>query len=844
MMLLRLAWWNLRGRRARMLLLVACIALAVAGRVGVGTLVAGVEASAAREARGLLGGDVELASAAPLTPEQDAAVAAALPSGSRRLRVQTLTTMAAAAGKARPVELRAVPAGYPLVGSLSASVDPAVLQQGRALAQADLYTRLGIAPGAVVKLGTSELIAAGILRDEPGLSASPFTPGPRVLISLESLAASGLAAAGSRIRYTELILIPDPTAARTVARALNLALGNPADAKAPVGSMGPPLAGVTVRTAADAQAQAGRFLERFADYVRLTALVSLLLGGVGVASLMRGHVVEALDDVAVLRVVGASPRQVQAIFLLQSAMLGLAGGIVGAVLGAGGAAALAGAAPDWGLRPGLEAGVLLGGIALGVGTAVVFALLPVAELAHVSPLAILRREHLSSAWRPGQGWGLPTALLVIVVALMLLAAWDSRSWFIGPALMATVLVATGALYGLGRALLPLIARVRPRLVWLGLAVGNLGRPGYRPVAALTAIGLAAFLGGALLTYRASLLQELDPARRGGIPGLFVVDLQPDQIEDFQALLASSGLTADTQLAPVVRARYRQSGEDPVPGTREAEQARFFRNREQNLSWRDDPGSGNRIVAGRWLDPQGSAIEASLEERFADRLGVGLGHQVTFDVQGVPVTAQVTSLRRVDWTTFRPNFFVLLTPSALAGAPHTWIASLPVLPPAQRSAFQATLAERFPGAVAFDVSEIVAKVLALIERLVVVIQILAVLALAAGLAVLIGMALATAASRQQDAALLLVLGARRRTLRAAIAAEFTLIGLLAGGLGASLAVAGSWFVVGVVVGLEVAIPWSQLALLVGTVAAGCAVTGAWACRSAWRVEPLAVLREGA
>ena len=209
-----------------------------------------------------------------------------------------------------------------------------------------------------------------------------------------------------------------------------------------------------------------------------------------------------------------------------------------------------------------------------------------------------------------------------------------------------------------------------------------------------------------------------------------------------------------------------------------------------------------------------------------------------------MSAEVTSLRRVDWTTFRPNFFVLLTPSALAGAPHTWIASLPVLPPVQRSAFQAALAERFPGAVAFDVSEIVAKVLALIERLAVVIRIIALLALAAGLAVLIGMALATAASRQQDAALLLVLGARRRTLRAAIAAEFTLIGLLAGGLGASLAVAGSWFVVGAVVGLEVSIPWSQLAVLVAAVAGGCALTGAWACRSAWRVEPLAVLREGA
>jgi len=847
---IRLAWWNLRGRRARITLLVVCLALAVTGRVGIGTLVAGVERSAAREARGLLGGDLELTSSRPLSEEEQAALATSLPTEARQMAVEGLVTMVvsgqAAAVQARPIELRAVPDGYPLVGRLDASAPAAELAAGAALVQPELLTQLGIHIGDEVRLGSVTVRIAGVIRDEPGLSVSPFSAGPRVLVGQATLKNSGLAAHGARIRYVTLIALPDATTAKDTARALKLALGQDPDSQPPPGSMGPPQNGVSVRTAEDAQAQAGRFLERFADYVRLAALVALLLGGVGVASLVRGQVMESLDDVAVLRVVGASSRQVQAIFLIQAVYVGLLGGAVGTVVGAGSAAALAAAMPSWGLIPRLEPVVLLSGVALGTATAAIFALLPLAELALVTPLAILRREHLTQPRRVAWG-GVGGALLIIISGLMLLAAWDSRSWQTGPALMGTVLMSTAVLYGIARVLLPLLSRVRPGLPWLNLAFGNLGRPGYRPVAAVTAIGLATFLIGMLLIYRTSFLAELDPSRSGGVPSLFVIDLQVDQIDDFRAFLTSEGLDpAETMLAPMVRARYRDahegSGDAEKSTTREAEQARFFRNREQNLSWRDELGIGNTITSGRWMDPHGLTIEASLEERYATRLGVKLGEPVTFDVQGVSVTATVTSLRRVDWATFRPNFFVLLTPSALHDAPQTWIASLPTLPDGQRQGVQARLAEKFPGATAFDVTEVGRKVVALIERLVWTIRVIATLSFGAGLAVLIGMALATAATRRADHALLLVLGARRRLLMWAIASEFAVIGLLAGGLGASLAAAASWVVIGQVIGLELTLPWGILGGLVGMVGLASAGIGSLASRGAWQVSPLAVLRD--
>ena len=855
--IIRLAWWNLRGRRARVALLVVCLALAVTGRVGIGTLVAGVERSAAREARGLLGGDLELTSSRALTPDERTSLASVIPASSQQMGVESLVAMVVAgvadAAQARPIELRAVPSGYPLVGRIDASASVSELAAGAALVQPELLTQLGLRLGDEVRLGKSSVRIAGVIRDEPGLSVSPFSAGPRVLVSLDTLHQSGLAAHGARIRYVTLIALPEPTTAKDTARAVKRALGQDPEIQLPPGSMGPPQNGVTVRTAEDAQAQAGRFLERFADYVRLAALVSLLLGGVGVASLVRGQVMESLDDVAVMRVVGASSRQVQAIFLLQAVYVGFLGGIAGTVVGAGSAATLAAAVPSWGLTPRLESVVLLSGVGLGIITAAVFALLPLMELALVTPLAILRREHLTQA--PRVPWlRLCLVLLAMISGLLLLAAWDSRSWLTGPALMGTVLVSTAALYALARFGLPLVARFRPPLPWVRLAFGNLGRPAYRPVAAVTAIGLSTLLIGLLLIYRTSFLAELDPARRGGVPSLFVIDLQVDQVDDFRAFLKDEGLASEgTMLAPMVRARYRETqvpqgsgneagNETGKPLTREAEQARFFRNREQNLSWRDEPGIGNVITAGRWMDPTSTTIEASLEERYAMRLGVSIGDPVTFDVQGVAVTAIVTSTRRVDWATFRPNFFVLLTPSAISDAPQTWIASLPSLPDGRRQAVQARMAEKFPGTTAFDVTEVGRKVVALIERLMWTIRVIALLSFGAGLAVLIGMALATAASRRADHALLLVLGARRQLLRLAIACEFAVIGFGAGILGAGLAVVASWIVIGQVIGLELTIPWEALVAMVAGVTVACAVIGSLASRSAWRVAPLAVLRE--
>ena len=843
-MILALAWRLLRGSRRRLVLLLVCLALAVAGRVAVQLVVARIEHRLAGEARLLLGADVEAAAARPWTDGQRTAFAGALPAGTATTVGARLTTMAAAGTVLRPVDLRAVDAAWPLVPVPGGATAPPA--RGTALVQADLLPSFGLAVGDLLRLGRHDVRIAGVLGEEAGLTTGVFSLGPRVLVSLETLEDTGLAGTGARVGWTWWARLGDPAQMDGAARALRRAAGVAEDDRGAPAGMGPPADGIAVRTAADAQAQASRTVGRFADVVRLTALAALLLGTVGIAALLRGHLIERLEDVALLRVLGAGPRRVAAVVVVQAAGLGLVGGALGALLGIGVAALLAAAVPA--LAPGggwsaAAIGVVAAGPLLGAVVAVAAVLVPLSALLTQAPLPQLRGEIPTAAGR----WRWPL-LLGLGGALTVLAAFDARSWTLGPVVVGLALVAALILHRAAALLLPAVARARPAAIgpaWAALRHGmaNLDRPGHRPEAALVALGLGVLLLGSLSVWRASLLAALDPAGRH-LPGLFVIDVQEDQREAFAARCAAAG--APATLAPIVTARLRAGAATDAPlGTRDAEARRFFRDREQRLSWRDAPDPDNEVItAGRWMAVPGDAdhAEASLEEGFADRLGVGLGDVVTFDVLGTPVTATVTSLRRVEWTRFKPAFFILLSPAALAGAPATWIASIPAQPPEARRLLQADLVATFPNLTVLDVADLGRRVLDLLDRLAGILRLVALLALAAGLATLVGLALASAAARRQEGALLRVLGARRQHLVLALGAEYLVLGLLAGVLGAALAAATGALVAGVLLRLPVAVPLGDLALLALGTGVLAAVVGVVACRGAWRVPPLEALRE--
>lgn len=849
----RLAWRLARGQAGRVWLLIACIALGVSARVCVGSFSSAFADALAREARPLLGADLEIASNQALTADEEREFTAAMPTDSLVSAQMRFTTMGLAPGSnaARPVEVRAVERGFPLYGTVR--VAPGTLDDlygGEAVVfvQRELLAQLSVVVGGTLKLGTTIFRIAGVIEEEPGLGANPFSMGPRVLIDRARVAATGLAGSGARVRHARLVSVA-PDQVDTVAAALRATWKLPDRTPTGFGGRIEHPRGLSVRTAAQASESTARVFERVGDFLRLVALSALLLGGIGVASLVRGFITEHLDAVATLQVLGATPTRVAAVFLIQAAGLGLLGGVLGAVAGAGIENlllfALNGHLPVM-VEMGVDLRSLLWGVGLGGATATVFAALPLAEVRGMRPLAILRGDSAATRSR----WPVLLLSLLIIGLAWLLAVIEAHSYVSGSIMIVALVFGAGITAGLGwlalRVPVRLVRGLSGRLgVGLRHGLGNLTRPGFRPLAAVVAIAAAAQLLGTMATYHASLGQELDPARREDLPGHFVIDVQADQVAAFSAWTLL-GYGVEPQLSPMVRGRLRSvNGTSSKTGsgtTREAEGRQFMRSREQNLSWRDKLGADETIIAGKWMSDDPQRVEASLERRFAADIGAKLGDRVVFDVQGVDVEATVTSLRAVRWAGMKPNFFVLLSPHALRDAPQVWVAAVPRLPVAHRARFAADLTAGFPGVTVFDVGEAGERLSMVVENISMAVRFLGWFCLVAGLLVLAGIGLSTARARRADAALLNVLGGTRGTLFASLCAEFGCLGLVAGVVGLGLGVFQAWIMLVLLLDLRLLVPWSEMALLlVGIVVIG-ALAGLAACRQVFHLRPLVVLRE--
>jgi putative ABC transport system permease protein len=569
----------------------------------------------------------------------------------------------------------------------------------------------------------------------------------------------------------------------------------------------------------------------------------------------RGFVRDSAVQLGVLRSVGASPAKVTALFAWQAAWLGLAGGLIGALGGLLLQSMLPALLADFltlPLKAVFSPGALAWGISLGLLSALLFGIEPALVASRQSTAALLRDEEAPGRL-PKEVWFLRLGGAAIFAAL---AAIESRSWTNGPSLFAGLLAGAFALQGLAWLTLPRLAKLRARWQPFALrhALANLARPGLRAGATVVALGSSALLLGVLSVYQFSLLSELDPAKKGSvIPDLFVLDIQADQAEPLRQQLKVYDPGLQVELSPMVRARYRgHLGSETLTAqvettatlqTREHEDEQRMRSREQNLSWREQLSAGEKIIAGKWMDPQGQDVEASIEEWYATQLGAKLGDVLRFDVQGVEVQAKVTSLRKVNWGSFRPNFFILLSPWALQDAPQTWVGAISHAGSAQaRADLQATVSNRFSNLTLIDMAEGSKKIMGILTKISGAIRLVAGFCLATGLVVLAGLALATARSRRGEAALLKVLGASRRTLLGSVGFEFGLLASLAAFFGLGLALIVGWGLMVWVLELPYAVPWgplTRLGLLFAATGAGVGLLSSW---RVFQVKPAEVLRE--
>ncbi len=881
--LLPLALREMRGGRARLTFFTACLAVGVAAVVAVAGIGGGIETGLRQQARRLLAADLAVSGTAPLPADLDDLLGKTLAGVGpwRRTDVKELVTLVAAdapgesggtqssgapgppaspgpPGKSQLVELKVIDGTYPFYGKLELAPDRPLQDLlsrpdgGGAVVAPDLLTHLGLRVGDRIRVGGVAVPITGVVNAEPDRlgGAFGFSAGPRVFLGPRTFDRTGLETTGSRIRYRALIRLPTdagrPVADRA-AQAIRAAL--------------PASQGYRVETWAQAQPSLRRGVDRAQRYLGLVALLSLLVGGIGVGQTVRAWLAGRLDAIAVLECLGMRPREVLALYAGQTALLGLVGSLVGTVAGVAlelGLPHLASSLLPPELIDPWQPWAMVRGLTLGIGVALLFGLPSLGVALRVPPARVLRR---SAEPLPVALWLRVVTACAVVAGVWATATVQSRSAWMGTQFTFGTLAATAALALAARGVVWAVARFRRedrRLAgrfWLRHGLAALGRPGAGTLAAIVALGLGVLVVVGQWRVERRLTSELLHGLPAEAPSVFLIDIQPDQWSGVHRLLEGAGATKIDSV-PVVMARLsaidgrsvetlarRRSEErdrgDEQGGRREGGSSRWALTREQRLTYLETLPEDNKIVAGTlWSKP--GVPEVSVEQDFAHDLGVHLGSTLTFDVQGVPLKLEVTSLRTVDWSTFGINFFLVVEPGVLDKAPQFRIAAAH-LPTGGEGPFQDRVAASFPNVTVLRVREILDKVVAVIRALAEGVRFVGAFTVLAGTAILAGAVAAGAARRSREVALLKTLGATRAGVVAAYSIEYALVGLVAGVIGAVGGGVLSWAVV--VRGME--IPWAldPMPLVVGALgsAALAVVAGLAASARALRVRPVEALR---
>lgn len=771
-----MAWrMLLRDWRAGELTVVGlAIVLAVAALTSVGFLTDRVEQGLKLEAHQLLGGDLLLTADHPWAADYSVEAAARGLQVAQSATFPSMVQIDNADGLATQLaEIKAVSENYPLRGALRIAPGlnapdaktQAVPRVGEAWPDERLATALNLSKGSRLALGNARMNIDAILTLEPDRGTNLLALAPRLMINLADLPATGLIQPGSRVSY-RLHLAGEPRAVAGFSEWAKAWLGR----------------GEKLESLDNARPEIRNITERAQRFLRLAALLAVILAAVAVALAAERYMRRHLDGCAVMRCLGASGAQLLLIHGGEFLLFGFLATMVGCGLGYGVqmllqqllGGLLVAVLPAASLMPWLH-GVLVGLILVGG-----FALPPLLRLRRASTLRVLRREmefesasvmaYLSGSvllaglmlWMAG---GLKLGLIVLcgflaalVVFTLVLRVWVGLIGALRP---------TGGGYGWRHGLMNLRRRLKATLVQaVALALG------------LTALLLFTLARGDLL---ASWQKKL-PA---DAPNRFVINIQPDQRITIADFFTAHGLPAPT-LAPMVRGRLVAiNGVAIDPNKYEDEQARRLLDREFNLSWTAVLPVGNRVTSGRWHGVSRTA-EFSVEQGIAKTLNLHLGDRLAYEIAGQRVEATITSLRTLDWDSMRVNFFVIAPPGLLEAAPVSYITSFYL--PDNRGTFIPQLVKAFPNLTVIDIASLVRQLNNTLDQVVRAVELVFGFAVLAGLAVLYAALQASSDERQHELAVLRALGARRRQLVRALLAEFLMLGAMAGflaGIAASL-----------------------------------------------------------
>ena len=796
--LITLTLAELRGAWKRMTFFILCIAIGVCAVMTIKSFSNMVQETIQAQAKGLLAADIAIKGSWEQGKEDLAYQTKTLPIGTEFLFIKELhgmvqykTTTIPEKSGSLITELKSIPLSgpqYPFYGELKNNPDrplQELLKGNSAVVESSFLIKTGLHLNDEFLLGKIKLKITGIVISEPDRISRAFSIGPRLFISRASLDKAGLIQPGSRIKHRTLIKIPDNIDIEKAVMLLERGL---------------PDKTISIRTYKDMQSSLSSSIERMGQYLGALGVIALLMGGIGVAMIVRTFMAQKLDTVAIMNCLGASSRTLLKVYLFQATLVGVVGSILGIVVGFFLTYLLPSKMEgliNYQLEPSFYFIPAMQSFLLGLVTTVLFCIWPLLRAVRTRPLRLFRRNFEEEELTTGTHKDRWVAGLTVSLGLAAMICWQAESLKRGLVFLSAFGVSI-AVFAFASMLLLKVLKVLPKPGSIAIRYGmsNLKRPNSEAASIITCLGMGIMLILTVRLVQMDMLAMLNKNTEINPPNYFFIDIQKDQKETFIQVLDQVAPESDHSITPLVRSRLHSIDEKLRTNWQYKDKQReeWFINREFALTYMEGPPpKDNEIIEGQWWNKErGKNAEVSLEQDAAKRLGANIGSQLTIDIQGIPVSAEVTSIRSVNWRNMRTNFYMIFSPGALAGVPITYVATVNVSNEKELK-LQNAVVKALPNVTALSTRDIVNTVESTVSKLTTLVNFMSGFAIAAGLFILSGSIASTKYRRLRESAVLKILGAKRKMVASILGFEYATLGIMAALIGILLAQGLSWAV---------------------------------------------------
>ena len=841
--LFTMAWRDARNNKSRLFLFVSSIILGIAALVAVYSFKDNLQQDIDEQAKVLTGADLIVESRKPLTP---AALKVLDTLGTERATERSFASMLyflKSAGS-RLVQVKALEGNYPFYGDLETTPAAAagVFQQGRsALVDKTVMLQYNAKPGDSIKIGAINFKIEGTLDKAPGQSGLSSTVAPIVYIPLKYLEATGLTQIGSRIQYKFYYKFGNAKAVSSVVKQLQPVFDKE---------------DLDVETVESRKESTGRSFKDVNRFLALSGFISLLLGCIGVGSSVQVYIKEKLGAIATLRCLGMRARDTFLIYLIQIVVMGFVGAVIGAVLGTMLQFALPFVLGDFlpvELTMGISWSAVGQGIILGLVISVLFALPSLLSVRSVSPLNAIRQSYESDK---GKMDILTLILYVLMVAFVVVfSRLQMNSWLEAGAFTLSIAVGFLALYGLSKLLMWAVKTAMPT-TWSYLyrqGFANLHRPNNQTFMLTVSIGLSTAFICTLFFVQGMLVKRVTLSSGSNQANMVLFDIQSSQQRAVANLARSFHLPVISEV-PIITVRIAKingksaadiaktdSLNNKAKG-RSGPSDRAFR-AELRITFQDSLTAAEKIVKGVWTGrvSAGDIVPVSFEEGYARNINVTIGDTIVFNVQGLPITTVVGSLREVNWTRMQTNFRIVFPAGVLEDAPQFHVLMTRVPGNTVSAKFQGAVVRSFPNVSVIDLDLILKVLEDLLSKISFVIQFMAAFSMGTGWIVLISAVRTSRGQRLKENVLLRTLGASRSQIIKITVIEYSFLGAFAAAAGILLAMLGSWMLAIFAFDTSFEPPLVPIAVLFTAIVLVIVATGVLSSRKAFDAPPLAVLK---